>query len=192
MVKALIFDYFGVVRPVGHGIRPTYRRLGGDLTTDEAFIADLTVSAGYGFVTDMDQQIADRLGVSLEVWRQAVAGASNNDMDLLAFIEQLHQTHEFKTGLLSNAGPGTLTQYFDSGEIERCFDAAIVSGDTGLAKPEGAFYRLIAGRLGVEPHECIMVDDNVEFCKGAEYIGMKSIHYSHFDQFKKELALLVN
>jgi epoxide hydrolase-like predicted phosphatase len=190
VIKALIFDYFDVIRPTGSGIRPTYRKLGGDVEKDEVFIDDVTSAGGYGFIDDMNQQLASRLGVSLEMWLEAVAGSDKNDPDLLMYIEQLRK-QGLKIGLLSNAGPGSLDIFFAPGELEHYFDAALISGDTGFLKPEAAFYRMMAERLGVKPQDCVMIDDRIEFCKGAEFVGMQSIQYRHFDQFKKDLTKLL-
>lgn len=191
MIKALIFDYFGVVRPNGHGLRSVYRQLGGDVEKDETFIADITTAANAGFIDDMYQQLADHLGVSLKVWLAAVSAVNNNDQDLLQYIKQLRSVRHVKTGLLSNASAGSLEVFFAPGEIERYFDAAMVSGDSGFFKPEAAFYRMMADQLGVEPEECVMVDDREEYCRGAEFVGMKSILYQNLNQFKTDLDALI-
>ncbi len=189
MIKALIFDYFGVIRLTG--LRSAFVALGGDLSKDEAFVTDVTVAANYGFIHDADEQLAARLGVDVAVWRSAVAGANGNDPVLLKYIEEIHVTKQYKTGLLSNAGSQALHDYFVPGELESHFDVALVSGDTGYVKPEAAFYRMMADRLNVDPSECVMIDDREEFCVGAEYIGMQSIHYQNYQQFRRALDELL-
>lgn len=189
MIRALIFDYFGVIRLTG--IRTAYQKLGGNLATDEVFMADITSAAGYGFINDADQQIADRLGVSLETWRDAMRHTNANDPILLGFIADIHARKQFKTGILSNAEAHAFDYYFGPGELARHFDVVMSSGDVGQAKPAAEFYRMMSDRLGVAPEECIMIDDRAEFCKGAEYIGMQSIQYQNFEQFKAALAELL-
>lgn len=188
MIRALIFDYFGVVRT--SGLRAAYRQLGGNVAKDEVFIADVTTAANYGFITDADEQLAEHLGVSLETWRTAVSGAAGNDPVLLAYIRTLRDQH-FKTGLLSNAGAEAAQDYFEPGEASRYFDAVLFSGEAGYVKPEAAFYRMMAERLGVTPEECVMIDDRKEFCIGAERIGMQAIEYHDFDQFRAALDKLL-
>lgn len=190
MIHAVIFDYFGVIRTTG--LRAAYTQLGGDLSTDEAFITDVTVAANYGFITNADEQLAARLGVDLSVWKEAVSGAHGNDTVLLGYIANtLRAQRQLKVGLLSNAGVQAGADYFAPGELERYFDAVLFSGETGYVKPEAAFYRMMAEHLGVEPEQCVMVDDRKEFCAGAEYVGMKSIEYRHFEQCKTELEELL-
>lgn len=190
MIRALIFDYFGVIRLTG--LRSAYVRLGGDLSKDEAFVTDVTTAANYGFIDDADQQLADRLGIDVDQWRKAVLRMPANDPELLGYIEDLHASKRFKIGLLSNAGKDALTDYFAPGEPAKYFDVTLFSGEVGLAKPQAAFYRLMAERLGVEPQECVMIDDRDEFCKGAAYVGMQTIRYKDFASFKRELALLAS
>jgi epoxide hydrolase-like predicted phosphatase len=185
VIKALIFDYFGVIRLTG--LRSAFISLGGDLSRDEAFVTDVTTAANYGFIHDADEQLAAHLGVDVATWQQAVAGSNGNDPVLLAYIEATRTQGTYKTALLSNAGSQALQDYFVPGEIDRYFDAALVSGDTGFVKPEAAFYRMMADKLGVEPDECVMIDDREEFCRGAEYIGMRSIHYRNYQQFRQDL-----
>lgn len=190
MIRALIFDYFGVIRT--SGLRAAYTALGGDLAKDETFVADVTTAANYGFITDADEQLAAYLGVTVEQWRQKLIDMHGNDAVLLSYIADVHARQQFKTGLLSNAGAGSLTDYFAPGELEQYFDAALTSGDAGYSKPEAAFYRLMAEKLGVTPEECVMIDDRHEFCLGAERTGMKSIEYRHFEQFRTELDAILS
>lgn len=189
MIKALIFDYFGVIRPDDHGVMATYRRLGGDVEKDGVFIADLKAAANFGLLKDADAQIAERLGVSLETWYKEV-GAHNNDPELLNFVIK-QRAQGYKTGLLSNADSHMSSVFFEPGQLNTYFDAALFSGDVGISKPEAMFYRLIASKLEVEPEECIMIDDRPEFCAGARYVGMQSVEYKHFDQFVHDLAQIL-
>lgn len=189
MITALIFDYFGVIRLTG--LRSAFISLGGDLSKDEVFVTDVTTAANYGFIHDADEQLAAHLGVDLATWQKAMAGSNGNDPVLLKFIKEIHQVGTYKTGLLSNAGSQALKDYFEPGQLEALFDATLVSGDTGYVKPEAAFYRMMAEKLDVDPSTCVMIDDREEFCKGAEYIGMRSIHYKNYQQFREDLDKLI-
>ena len=76
-----------------------------------------------------------------------------------------------KTGLISNSwGLGI----YDRAPTD-LFDAAIISGEVGLHKPQPEIYLLACERLGVEPPEAVFVDDLRENCAGAEAVGMTAI-----------------
>lgn len=190
MIRAIIFDYFGVVRPDGAGLRSIYRYLGGDVQKDEPFIADVTSAANYGFIDDAEEELAKHLGISMDQWNAAAKVIQRKDPAVLAYILELRQ-RGLRVGLLSNAGKGMLPKYFAPDDLSTYFDYFVSSGDVGLVKPEAAFYRLMAERLGIEPEECVMVDDREAFVTGATFIGMQGVHYQHFDQFKNDLEALL-
>jgi putative hydrolase of the HAD superfamily len=94
-----------------------------------------------------------------------------------------------KTGLISNS--------WGLGIYERApvdlFDEAIISGDVGLHKPQPEIYRLACERLGVQPADCVFVDDLRENVAGAEAVGMTAIlHRDSTDtvaQLEKQLGV---
>ncbi|MDX6587055.1 MAG: putative hydrolase of the superfamily [Solirubrobacterales bacterium] len=76
-----------------------------------------------------------------------------------------------KTGLISNSwGLGI----YDRAPID-LFDETVISGDVGLHKPQPEIYTLACERLGVEPADCVFVDDLRENITGAEAVGMTAI-----------------
>jgi putative hydrolase of the HAD superfamily len=66
-----------------------------------------------------------------------------------------------------------------------------LSYESDVIKPEVRAYQLIAERLGVEPDECIFVDDQEKHCAGASQAGMKPVLYNDFTSFKKELEKIL-
>ena len=76
-----------------------------------------------------------------------------------------------KTGLISNSwGLGI----YERAPID-LFDETVISGDVGLHKPQPEIYLLACERLGVEPGDCVFVDDLRENVTGAEAVGMAAI-----------------
>ena len=75
------------------------------------------------------------------------------------------------TGLISNSwGLGI----YERAPIE-LFDAAVISGEVAMHKPQPEIYRLACERLGVDPGAAIFVDDLRENCAGAEAVGMTAV-----------------
>ena len=76
-----------------------------------------------------------------------------------------------KTGLISNSwGLGI----YDRAPTD-LFDAAVISGEVGLHKPQPEIYVLACERLEVEPAAAVFVDDLRENCAGAEAVGMTAV-----------------
>ena len=92
------------------------------------------------------------------------------------------------TGLISNSWGRTT---YDEQLIEELFDAAVISGDVGMHKPEPDIFHLGAERIGVPPEQCVFVDDLRENCEGAEAVGMTAILHRGADSTLPELARLL-
>jgi epoxide hydrolase-like predicted phosphatase len=92
-----------------------------------------------------------------------------------------------KTALLSNADgwwqPPTAWQGL--------FDATIISGEVGLAKPDPEIYLLTATKLNLEPAECVFVDDLAINVKGAAEAGMVGVHHRSTRSTLEELEILL-
>lgn len=90
--------------------------------------------------------------------------------------------HGLRTGLLSNAEvldvPGGL------------FDAVVVSGEVGVAKPDRRSFELVAARLGLEPAECVFVDDLADYVRAAANAGMVGVHHRDVATTLAELSVL--
>jgi putative hydrolase of the HAD superfamily len=93
-----------------------------------------------------------------------------------------------KTGLISNSwGPSI----YDRGVVAELFDALVISGEVGLHKPQPEIYLLAAERLGLEPAECVFVDDLRENVAGAEEVGMTTILHRDPDATVERLEELL-
>jgi putative hydrolase of the HAD superfamily len=77
-----------------------------------------------------------------------------------------------RTGLISNSMGDTV---YDRSTFEELFDGVVISGEVGLHKPQPEIFLLGAERAGVEPADCVFVDDLRENCEGAEAVGMTAI-----------------
>ena len=77
-----------------------------------------------------------------------------------------------KTGLISNSwGRGR----YDRDAFGELFDGVVISGEVGLYKPQPEIFALGAERVGLDPAQCVFVDDLVENCEGAEAVGMTAV-----------------
>jgi putative hydrolase of the HAD superfamily len=55
------------------------------------------------------------------------------------------------------------------------FDVVVDSCEEGIRKPDPEIYRRTAERLGVDPAECLFLDDSAANCDAAAAIGMATI-----------------
>lgn len=188
MIRAIIFDYYGVIRP--DIFIATYSHFGGDPVADEQFIADTIYASNSGHIPSSIPVIAKHLGISSQEWTAKISAPQKHDQLIVKYIKQLKK--DYKTALLSNVSRGRLKEILAPGDLDECFDVTIGSGETGYAKPDPEIFQLAAEKLGVKPRECVMIDDRADYCQGAQNVGMKAIVYKTFPQFKSDLQKLIS
>jgi putative hydrolase of the HAD superfamily/hydrolase len=91
-----------------------------------------------------------------------------------------------RTALLSNSWGNTYPRDTWTG----MFDDIVISGEVGLRKPEPEIFRLAADRLGLEPAECVFVDDLQLNVDGARAVGMTAILHTEYDETRRALETL--
>ncbi|WP_169950490.1 HAD family phosphatase [Microbispora sp. H11081] len=61
---------------------------------------------------------------------------------------------------------------------EAVFDAVVISGEVGMRKPEERIFRHALGLLGLEPGQCVFVDDIEANIVAARAIGLVGVHHN--------------
>ncbi len=93
-----------------------------------------------------------------------------------------------RTGLISNSmGAGR----YDRSTFPELFDGVVISGDEGMHKPQPEIYELGCERVGLEPSDCVFVDDLRENCEGAEAVGMTAVLHRGSDRTLPRLEELL-
>jgi len=95
------------------------------------------------------------------------------DEAMVALFRRLH-ADGVPTGLLSNSWGGSYpTELFPE-----MFDAVVISSEVGMRKPEPRIFLHAAGLLGLEPAECVFVDDIEANITAAEQLGFTGVLHS--------------
>jgi HAD superfamily hydrolase (TIGR01509 family) len=79
-----------------------------------------------------------------------------------------------RVGVLSNVGIDPRPVLARTGLAGR-YDAEVFSFEVGVVKPDPEIFRLAADRIGLAPHELLMVGDSVEDDGGAARLGMRTL-----------------
>ncbi|MBA2522858.1 MAG: HAD family phosphatase [Solirubrobacterales bacterium] len=62
--------------------------------------------------------------------------------------------------------------------VDEIFETVVDSAFVGMRKPDREIYELTVSRLdGIEPEECLFVDDTPVNCEAAEALGMSAVHF---------------
>ena len=98
----------------------------------------------------------------------------------------------YKLAILSNADISLRERLEGDIGIHHLFDDIVCSAEVGMAKPEPAVYLLSAERLGLEPSECVFVDDLDSNVEAARQVGMQAVLFSKDkgDDLRAQLATL--
>lgn len=102
------------------------------------------------------------------------ASAGEVDPEVLAAVRGLRA--RCRVGLLTNATTrlrGDLARLGLAGEVDEVFGTA----ELGVAKPDPAVFRLVCGRLGVQPGQCGLVDDTAGHVAAAGAVGLVGHRY---------------
>ncbi|SEG98627.1 haloacid dehalogenase superfamily, subfamily IA, variant 3 with third motif having DD or ED [Saccharopolyspora kobensis] len=104
----------------------------------------------------------------------------------LPLLEVAHHARRsgISTAVVSNASG------LPDPRIADLFDAVVLSGAVAVAKPSREIYLLTAHRLGLEPRQCVFVDDLQQNVAGAVHAGMVGVHHRGVDSTIAELTVL--
>jgi HAD superfamily hydrolase (TIGR01509 family) len=189
VIKAVIFDCFGVL--TNDGWLPLKNKYFGhdEELFEKASELNRQSNARQLSYPDFISAIAELAGVSKEEVRRGIESQDRvrND-ELFSYIKTLKP--DFKIGMLSNASSNMLSELFTKDQIA-LFDEIVLSFDTGVTKPDEQAYKMVARKLGVQPGQCVFIDDQQRHVAGARQAGMQPIIYSDFDQFKAEFEKLL-
>jgi epoxide hydrolase-like predicted phosphatase len=190
MIKAILFDCFGVLYPDTYWTM-AHEFLGEDIGQHEQDLHDLVRAVDLGHITreELWNQFAQLVGVRSETIYARLEQFGGLDKRLLEFIENRKTSYKF--GMISNVGRGFLERMFTDKPAEYYFDTIVLSSDVHLVKPDRRIYELAAERLHVTIDECVFIDDIEQNVQGAVVAGMQGIHYRSYDRFIKDIQELL-
>lgn len=181
MIKAVIFDWGGVIAPNPNGgwmgvlmdalhisfdeLEPhwraaEYEQLSMGQITDHTFWEKFEES--FGRPLDIDTAV---------VWRDG--SALTPYPGFMEFISSL-KTKDLKVAVLSNTVE-PLSARLRSAGLYDIFDVVVLSDEVNDIKPNTTIYQLTLQKLGVQAAECIYIDDLEKNLAPANSLGMTTI-----------------
>ena len=186
-IKAVIFDCFGVLVIAGHALLDrNYPQFVSDIEKLKLLSDSDEISR-----LEFNQTIAKLIGLTPEQVDERYWGNTKCVQPMIDFVKELKNSSKCKIGLLSNVNRDWMDKILPVFNEENLFDAMVLSGDVHLVKPDPKIFKLMAIKLGVEPEECIMIDDLEINIFGAERTGMKGIVHISLEQTRLEIDQLL-
>lgn len=185
MIKALIFDCFGVL--YWDDLNRLYNLVHPDQFQD---LKDLMHACDHGYMGRQDflESVAELAGISVEAVAAVMHDKHRRNEPLIERTKELKK--KYKIGMISNMGADILHDLFNDQERAELFDDMVISSDVGLIKPSWDIFELALERLGVPADETVFIDDQPANVEGAERVGMKTILFTTNSQFEVELAAI--
>jgi len=187
MIKAIIFDCFGVLYV---DVKESLLKTLPPETVSE--LRDIYKQNDYGLLAHSEylHAVSTLLGKTEQEIKDFETEEHRFNKELGDYIVLTLKPH-YKIGMLSNIGRDWINDFFDANQLHDMFDAVVLSGEEGITKPHPRIYEIMAERLGLQPHECLMIDDIESNCAGADAVGMKTIRYISNQQTMSELKKLL-
>ncbi|MDX1937357.1 MAG: HAD family phosphatase [Flavihumibacter sp.] len=123
-------------------------------------------------------------------WTEMLGGPITESV---AIFKDLKETGRYKIYALTNWQASLFEIALVRYNFLHWFDGRVVSGEEKTRKPFAEFYQRLLNRYQVNPAQAVFIDDNLRNIKGAETLGIKSIHFKNPEQLRaalKELDLL--
>lgn len=121
---------------------------------------------------------------------QVVVSKYEPYIPLWEFLPKIRKN--YKLGIINN---GTYLTYplFDAKfHIGQLFDIFLSSGKAGICKPDRAIYLQACVELGSEPQSCLFMDDSEENIRGAQRVGMQTIHWPNKENGFQEFTIYLD
>lgn len=188
MIKAIIFDFAGVIGADGYWV--WLKKTVPELDSKREYFQKISEGVDRGKMADSEFLKAVSKGTGIpqdKIWQQVYKEIVINK-ELLQYIKQLKS--KYKIGLLSNFHSPWLREIFTNHKLDLYFDKVIISSEHGIIKPEPAIFHKMLEMLNVTKEEAVFIDDRQVNVDAASNIGIKGILFSSNDQLKNSFLKL--
>lgn len=200
MIKAIIFDYNGVVKKINKYFFDDVELIFG-LSTQEKENAkkttrDISEQLDKGLLDEDSfwMKFAERINKSMPSDVKALSRKLFSEHfelyeEVVNMVKNL-KTEGYVTAVLSDT-------FLYMAEITRerngydYFDKVYLSCEVGFVKPQKEFYELAVKDLAVLPEECIFIDDSESNLLPAKEIGMKTVLAKKPDQIVEDIWAVI-
>lgn len=186
MIKAIVFDYTGVITvtgPVGDWLKKNLDKKDEKhlLYKEHAHKWD----TGEYSLDQLYDTLSDLTGVSSnKIWDTFFKTQTLNK-ELISLIVKLKKL--YKIILFSNHEATLLKKLLTHHKINHLFDEVIISSEHKMKKPDPNFFKLLVKKSGVNKNEMVFIDDHIYNVDASNKLGIKSLHFQNFQKLRDDL-----
>lgn len=184
MIKAVLFDFDGVVVQSEGLHRETFMEMlasYGVTVSDERWYREFAgtgsrhifevLVAENGIETDIDSLVERRK----KIYEARVrAGALKETPGVRGFVAFLRKKG-IRTAIVSGSHSSNVAAALSVLRLEGLFEVIVSGDDLKERKPAPAPYLFAAKKLGMEPSECLAIEDSVSGCASVKAAGMRLV-----------------
>jgi 2-haloacid dehalogenase len=118
---------------------------------------------------------------------ETISGAIQPTVEILSKIRE-KKAHRLYA--LTNWSAESFPWAQQNFEFLSWFEGIVVSGQEKTRKPFADFYHILLKRYNIDPARTVFIDDNIKNIKGANEVGLNTIHFTGAAALEKELKSL--
>ena len=188
MIKALIFDFAGVIGTDGYWVWLNENVK--NIETNRVYFQDISEKVDRAKISNKEfvDLLSKKTGVEkARIWPEIFQRIVIN-YDLLEYIKKLKVN--YKIGLLSNYTYQWLDKIFQKHNLDSLFDAKFISSRFKIIKPQPEAFNKILELLKITKDQAVFVDDRQGHVDAANALGIKAFLYTSNEKFMADLKSL--
>ncbi len=197
-INTVVFDLGGVL--IDWNPRYLYRKIFNSEEEITWFMENICTSewndmqdAGRSF-SDATEELVSRYPeheIPIRAWYgrfpETIKGAIQPTVDVLTRVRD-KKAHRLYA--LTNWSAESFPWAYDNFEFLSWFEGIVVSGQEKTRKPFADFYHILFNRYNIDPARAVFIDDNIKNIKGANEVGMHTIHFTTGEALERDLVKL--
>lgn len=194
-IDAVVFDLGGVL--IDWDPRYVYRPLFDDPADMEEFLGSVCTSdwhRAHDLGADITQS-CERLALRYPEHRDMIMVWAERGEEMAAgqFDDTVQVLRDVKAAgvrcyALSNMEPDTFRVRRARFPFMDWFDAHVISGLEGVAKPDRRIFEILLRRHALRPQACVFIDDQARNVAAAREIGLVGLHFSSAARLRQDLS----
>ncbi len=186
MIKAIIFDWAGVLETDGYWV--WLKRNVENIEGRRDFFQEISEQVDGARISHdaFVEQLARETGKSAEQVWEGIKNEIMINRDLVSFIKKLKA--KYKVALLSNFTFPWLDEILTENNLWELFDQHIISSEHKVIKPSPEIFHKMLDMLAIKPEEAIFIDDRQMHIDGAGRIGLRGVLFANNSQLIQDLG----
>lgn len=190
MIKTIIFDFAGVLTAskcfpkIADDLGEKYN-LDSNIIMESLYNSEADYIIGKETTEEFYEKSCASLGISFEDFSHAFQNWYELDENILNYIKKLKKKYQI---LLHSDNFNIISKKLkEDKRLINIFDIMVFSNDIGYTKTQNKSFEYTLNKIDKKTSECIFTDDKEKNLIAPKSLGIKTVLYTSFSDFKNEL-----